>query len=159
YGVVEELGAGIVRASGPATGLGQLCEIVGQQDRRVMAEVVAVGERGITLIPLEPEAGLRLGARVVGRAEDDRAPRGDGFAGRAIDALGRPIDGRGTVASSPDCASEDVAALDRINPAATLTTGIRAIDGLLTLGVGQRIGIFAASGVGKTTLVEQLARQ
>ena len=86
--------------------------------------------------------------------------RGDGFAGRAVDALGLPIDGCGAILDAvPVPAGEVARPLDRVDPHQRLTTGIRAIDGLLTLGVGQRIGIFAASGVGKTSLVDQLARQ
>jgi flagellum-specific ATP synthase len=159
YGHLDELGAGFVRATGPTAALGELCEIAGPDGRDAVAEVVAVSERGITLIPLEEETGLRLGARVTAAAGRTGIPRGDGYAGRAIDALGRPIDGKGAIDLSTREQGAVISALDRVNPAAVLATGIRAIDGLLTLGVGQRIGIFAASGVGKTTLVEQLARQ
>lgn len=159
HGRIDALGAGFVRATGPAASLGDLCEIAGPDGRDCVAEVVAVSERGITLIPLEREAGLRLGARVVAAGGRSGIARGDGFAGRAIDALGRPIDGKRAIEGATRAEGAAVSALDRVNPAAVLATGIRAIDGLLTLGVGQRIGIFAASGVGKTTLVEQLARQ
>ncbi len=159
YGRIDELGAGFVRATGPAAALGDLCEIAGPDGRDGVAEVVAVSERGITLIPLEQETGLRLGSRVVAAGGRSGIPRGDEFAGRAIDALGRPIDGKRSIEGSTRIGGAAVSALDRVNPAAVLATGIRAIDGLLTLGVGQRVGIFAASGVGKTTLVEQLARQ
>ncbi|HEX4695796.1 FliI/YscN family ATPase [Sphingomonas sp.] len=159
YGHVEELAAGLVRASGPAARLGQLCEIGLSDGRTTPAEVVAVSERGITLIPLELDVSLALGARVTATPHDRRMLAGDGFAGRAVDALGRPIDGAGPVAGGVSHISAEVSALDRVNPATVMATGVRAIDGLLTLGVGQRIGIFAASGVGKTSLIEQLAAQ
>ena len=159
YGHVEELGAGFVRATGPATTLGQLCEIVVAGERPAAAEVIAVNERGITLIPLEQQANLRLGARVIATTDNRSLRAGDGFAGRAVDALGRAIDGNGPIAAELQRGNDEISALDRVNPSAIMTTGVRAIDGLLTLGVGQRIGIFAASGVGKTSLVEQLARQ
>lgn len=159
YGRLDELGAGFVRATGPAAALGDLCEITGSDGRDTVAEVVAVTERGITLIPLEQNSGLRLGARVIAAQGRSGIPRGDGFAGRAIDALGRPIDGHRTISGTTRTEGATISALDRVNPATVLATGIRAIDGLLTLGIGQRVGVFAASGVGKTTLVEQLARQ
>lgn len=159
YGHLDELGAGFVRATGPAAALGELCDIAGPDGREAIAEVVAVSERGITLIPLEEQNGLRLGARVTAAPGRSGIARGNGFAGRAVDALGRPIDGKGPIGRTTRVEGAAISALDRVNPAAVLATGIRAIDGLLTLGVGQRVGIFAASGVGKTSLVEQLARQ
>lgn len=159
YGNIDALGAGFIHASGPAAGLGALCTVEIAQDRRIAAEVVAVRVDGITLVPLERDADLRLGARVLAAGRGARAPVGDGFAGRAIDALGRPIDGRGPITAESEAPDAAVSALERVNPATILTTGVRAIDGLLTLGMGQRIGVFAASGVGKTSLIEQLARQ
>lgn len=160
FGFVTELGAGFVRASGPAAALGQLCAIETMRGDQAIAEVVAVREDGITLVPLERDADLHLGLRVTITAKKDSAPVGDGFAGRIVDALGRPLDGNGPISASfaPDAAS-GASPLDRVAPSSVLETGIRAIDGLLTLGIGQRIGIFAASGVGKTSLVEQLSRQ
>ena len=165
FGHIDALGAGVVHASGPAAALGTLCMIEaaasGGAGRAVAAEVVAVREDGITLVPLEADAALRLGARVTVGADGGGTGlrAGDGFGGRAVDALGRPIDGRGAIVDASDAGSAAVSALDRVSPATVLASGVRAIDGLLTLGVGQRIGVFAASGVGKTSLMEQLARQ
>jgi len=159
YGHVEELGAGLIRASGPAARLGQLCDVALDGGVTTPAEVVAVGERGITLIPLALDASPALGARVTATPYDRGIAVGDGFAGRAVDALGWPIDGAGPIAGGVRHVAEDISALDRVSPSTVMATGIRAIDGLLTLGVGQRIGIFSASGVGKTSLVEQLAGQ
>ena len=95
------------------------------------------------------------------RGGRDRVPVGDAFAGRAVDALGRPIDGGPAIRP---CATMRVTGsvprpLDRTDPSQILSTGIRSIDGLLTLAEGQRVGVFAASGVGKTSLMEQLAVQ
>jgi flagellum-specific ATP synthase len=88
-------------------------------------------------------------------------PVGAAFLGRGVDALGHPIDGKGPIRADAFSPLEGIALspLERVSPTKVLETGIRAIDGLLTLGVGQRVGIFAASGVGKTTLMTQLARQ
>jgi flagellum-specific ATP synthase len=88
-------------------------------------------------------------------------PVGDAFLGRAVDALARPIDGGAAVAASRRgrLRGREIGALDRVTPRDRLDTGIRALDTLLTIGRGQRIGLFAASGVGKTSLMAQLAAQ
>lgn len=159
FGHVDALSAGYIHADGPAVALGDLCAIDAGTGRAVIAEVAALRGDGITLVPLDHEADLRLGARVTAMTGDLRLPVGDGFAGRVVDALGRAIDGGAPIVADRAASGGGTAALDRINPEVMLETGVRAIDGLLTLGVGQRIGVFAASGVGKTSLVEQLARQ
>jgi len=158
HGFVRSVGSGVVRASGPAMRLGQLCHI--EADVPVTAEVVAIDAGGVTVVPLDRATDIRLGARVEA-GPTGAFPVGDGFAGRAVDALGRPIDGAGPVRHDDVRPAAPALArpLDRVSPSTPLATGLRAIDGLLTLGIGQRIGIFAASGVGKTSLVELLAAQ
>ncbi len=158
YGRVRSLGSGVVEATGPAARLGDLLEIEAASSP-VSAEVVAVSDRGITLVPLDRMSDVRMDARLAAGA-GGCFPAGDAFAGRAVNALGRPIDGGGPIVADPTpVGAATPATLERISPPTPLATGVRAIDGLLTLGIGQRIGIFAASGVGKTTLVEQLAAQ
>ncbi len=167
YGFVRKVAAGLVEATGPANALGELCEIEcaalsgSGETETVLAEVAAVDERGVVLIPLEQRGSICPDARVVARPMRDRVPVGDGFAGRAVDALGRPVDGRGEIVADQHMpiAGSVPRPLERANPSRILPTGLRAIDGLLTLGEGQRIGVFAASGVGKTSLMEQLAVQ
>lgn len=165
YGHVQRIGAGFVEASGPACSLGELCDIEFAGDSAkpdfIPAEVVALDERGIILIPFEAQKPVRPNARVLARSQRDRMPVGNEFAGRAVDALGRPIDGLGPIAADAHVpvSGRVPAPLERADPVRRLATGVRAIDGLLTLGEGQRVGIFAASGVGKTTLMEQLAGQ
>jgi flagellum-specific ATP synthase len=161
YGYVRKVASGLVEATGPSSTLGELCEIEGGEDGTVLAEVVAVDERRVVLIPLDHGRVVPLGARVFARPLRDRVPVGDQFAGRAVDALGRPIDSKGEITSdaSVGAAGAVPRPLERVNPSRILPTGIRAIDGLLTLGEGQRVGVFAASGVGKTSLIEQLASQ
>ncbi|PTS90562.1 FliI/YscN family ATPase [Sphingomonas sp. HMWF008] len=166
YGHVTKVAAGLVESTGPAASLGALCEIEcdcgdGRPARRIAAEIAAMDDRRVVLIPLEQDAPIQLGAKVVSRARQRLVPVGDAFAGRAIDALGRPIDGgREVCAIETSALDGDVPKpMDRADPSTVLRTGIRAIDGLLTLGVGQRVGVFAASGVGKTSLMEQLATQ
>lgn len=157
YGRVKALGSGVIEATGPAAGLGTLVEIV-TEGTPIWAEVVAVSDQGITAVALDRAADVRMGARVQ-LSFGGRYPTGDAFAGRAVNALGQAIDGGSIIPAAETSERKPATALERISPPAALTTGIRAIDGLLTLGIGQRIGIFAASGVGKTTLVEQLAAQ
>lgn len=173
HGYVRKVAPGLVEATGPANALGDLCEIEcerpeGESKSRggsggdtVLAEIAAVDERRVVLIPLEQHVTIRPDARVSARAMRDRVPVGDAFAGRAVDPLGRPIDGGGEIRTFEymSLAGTVPRPLERADPSQVLTTGIRAIDGVLTLGKGQRVGVFAASGVGKTSLTEQLAAQ
>jgi FliI/YscN family ATPase len=161
YGYVRRVAPGLVEASGPASRLGELCEIEAEGETALLAEVAAVDERRVVLIPLEQQATIRPDARVVARPLRDRVAVGDSFAGRAVDSLGRPIDGGGDIEAQDHVPLTGAVPkpMNRADPSKVLPTGIRAIDGLLTLGQGQRIGIFAASGVGKTSLMEQLATQ
>jgi flagellum-specific ATP synthase len=165
YGHVRKIAAGLVEATGPAGALGELCEIecqpVAGDIRTVLAEVTRVDERGIVLAPLEHGEAICTEARVFARPERDRLPVGDAFAGRAVDALGRPIDGLGPVEADESAPAVGAVPrpLERVNPGRIAATGLRVMDGLLPLAEGQRIGIFAASGVGKTSLIEQLAAQ
>ena len=160
YGYVRRVAPGLVEASGPASRLGELCEIE-CEGGALLAEVAAVDERKVVLIPLDQQTTVRPDARVVARPMRDKVAVGDAFAGRAVDSLGRPIDGLGEIVADGSALlnGEVPKPMNRADPSNVLPTGIRAIDGLLTLGHGQRIGIFAASGVGKTSLMEQLATQ
>jgi FliI/YscN family ATPase len=160
HGVVRTVGRAHVEATGPCCGVGDICDIE-TAGAPLMAEVAAVGETRLILVPLDADRALLPGARVYRRGAQGAVAVGNAFAGRAIDALGRPIDGRGDIRSLERAPLTGALppALARIQPHRAIATGLRAIDGLLTLGAGQRIGIFAASGVGKTSLVEQLATQ
>ncbi|GAA0303230.1 flagellar protein export ATPase FliI [Sphingomonas oligophenolica] len=161
YGHVRKVAAGIVEATGPAAAPGDLCDIESEIGGRIPAEIVAIDERRVVLVPLEQNGTIRPDARVVVRSRHRQVSVGDGFAGRAVDALGQPIDGGPAIVADRSVALGGVVPrpMERVDPATVLQTGLRAIDGLLTLGVGQRVGVFAASGVGKTSLMEQLATQ
>jgi flagellum-specific ATP synthase len=149
-----------VEADGPSLPLGALCSIE-TGARPVMAMVARVDRDGISLVPFEDRPDTFSGARVVARSDDDCVPVGDSFLGRAVDALGRPIDGGPAIATHRRgrLRGEAIQPLGRLSPRERLETGIRAIDCLLTIGRGQRVGLFAAAGVGKTSLMAQLARQ
>jgi flagellum-specific ATP synthase len=151
-----------IEADGPNVCLGSLCEVEAEGSRRKFwAEVVRVDRSSLTLTPLEEGCSTYVGALVTALSRASRAPVGNVFLGRAVDALGRPVDGGNVVRARQyrPLHTPALSPLERHSPPTVLETGIRAIDGLLTLGRGQRVGIFAASGVGKTSLLSQIARQ
>lgn len=154
-----------VQADGPSVQLGTLCEVeaVGARsgNSSILAEVVGVDRESVVLAPLDGATATFPGAKVTATAYGAAGPVGDAFLGRAIDALGRPLDGGPPIHATHYRPIEAPASgpLSRASTHKVLETGVRAIDTLLTLGQGQRVGIFAASGVGKTSLMNQLARQ
>lgn len=161
-GAVTRIGGEYVEADGPMASIGDYCEIAQAPDQpSLIAEVVAVEPDRIRLLPFSGSSRLQLGARVCASRHSEDIPVGDGFAGRAIDALARPLDKGPAIIPHMRCprAGRMLPPLDRMVAQERLYTGIRAIDGLLPLGKGQRIGVFAASGVGKTSLIDQIAHQ
>jgi flagellum-specific ATP synthase len=156
-GYVRKIAPGRAEASGPLSAVGDLCQIGGS----VLAEVAAVEADRIVLVPFDQAATILPDAPVVALARESMAPVGEAFAGRCIDAMGQAIDEGGPLdpCDFAPSAGRVLAPLQRKEPEAALETGVRAIDGLLTIGQGQRVGIFSASGVGKTTLISQLASQ
>ncbi|WP_332819471.1 FliI/YscN family ATPase [Sphingopyxis sp.] len=158
-GGISAIGQNGLEALGPLCSVGEFCAVATDGGDTILAQVVSVDDRKIRLLPLGPTDGIRIGAEVVRAIERSRLTGGDAFAGRAVDAFGEPIDGKGplaTVAGGASVAGKP-GKLDRTIVAERVSTGIRAVDGLIPIAKGQRIGIFAASGVGKTTLVEQMS--
>lgn len=149
-----------IEADGPNLPLGALCDIE-TNGAPVAAMVARVDMHAIALVPFEDRLETYSGARVTARDSRGHVPVGDAFVGRAVDALARPIDGGPGIrtARHGQLRGADQPLLGRLSPRARLETGIRAVDALLTIGQGQRIGLFAAAGVGKTSLMAQLARQ
>ncbi len=164
YGKVQSVVGLLVEASDVHAALGELCYIYEEDApgaRRIKAEVVGVRGRTTVLMPLEELVGLRAGCLVQRSRLPLTIPVGPALLGRVIDANGRPIDGGGPirgVANQP-VHSEPPPPLSRRMIESPLPTGIRSIDAFLTLGRGQRIGIFAGSGVGKSTLLGMIARR
>lgn len=160
-GRVQKIMTAHIEADGPNVPLGTLCDVeTHASDGFLRAEVVRINRDSIVLSPFDDGVTISPGALVRACGRNDNVPVGPAFLGRAVDALGRPADDRGPIRANNSFPLRGAAPspLDRISPTENLETGIRAIDGLLTLGKGQRVGIFAASGVGKTTLLAQLAR-
>lgn len=162
YGRVNRLVGLVIEATGLTVGLGELCRVTNAtEDRSVLAEVVGFHERGVLLMPLGDMAGLHPGSRVIPLGRSFGVDVGSGLLGRVLDGLGHPIDGKGKleITSRVPLVAEPPNPLERENIEEPIETGVRAIDGLLTFGRGQRVGIFAGSGVGKSTLLGMIARE
>ncbi|WP_460772451.1 FliI/YscN family ATPase [Microbacterium sp. GXF7504] len=125
----------------------------------VRAEVVATGRDGLRCMPLGPVSGLTVGAPVRPLGGRMRVPTGPGLLGRVLDALGDPIDGLGPVRGPRVGLDHDTPSImgrDRIDT--PLSLGVRVLDTMTTVGRGQRVGLFAGSGVGKSSLLSMIAR-
>jgi FliI/YscN family ATPase len=152
----------VVGLAAEVTGLdasvGDLCEIH-SGDARLFAEVVGFRRDRLLLMPLGEVAGVRSGSAVSATGRPATVAVGPGLLGRIVDGFGRPIDGRGPVAGVAARAIHQTPppVMERQRIATPLETGVRAIDGLLPVGRGQRVGIFAGSGVGKSVLLGMLA--
>jgi len=152
----------VIEASGLEVGLGELCRITNLIDSRsVLAEVVGFHDRGVLLMPLGEMEGLHPGSSVQPLGRSFGVDVGPAMLGRVLNGLGHPIDGLGKleVEERVPLQAEPPNPLSRATISEPLETGVRAIDGLLTMGRGQRVGIFAGSGVGKSTLLGMVARQ
>src|SRR3569832_1368975 len=164
-GHVSRLGGLSVEVHGLDATIGEFCSIrrrgaahVAQAP--VLAEVVAVKGDHLALMPYGPLEGLAAGCEVLAEGAYAQFDVGDALLGRVIDAFGRPLDGgkpAETTARRP-LRAHPINPMQRPRIARSLETGVRSIDTLLTLGQGQRMGIFAGSGVGKSTLLGMLAR-
>lgn len=140
--------------------IGEQCEIVLPQGQGVRAEVIGFSEGTTHIVAFDQREKLQQGLRVFSRREQLTVPVGDDLLGRVLDGLGRPIDGGEPLEASPRASvlHDAPPALDRARIVEPFVTGQRAIDGLLTCGRGQRVGIFAGSGVGKSTLLGEIAK-
>lgn len=150
----------VIRAAVPDVRVGDVCQIQRPPDPPLNAEVVGFSQDHILLMPLGPLEGVQVRARIVPSGTSLRVPCGDQVMGRVVDALGQPIDDGRPLdnSTSHPLITRPPNPLHRQPIAQPVHTGIRAIDGLLTVGRGQRVGIFAAAGVGKSTLLAALAR-
>jgi FliI/YscN family ATPase len=161
YGRVTRVVGLVLEATGLDAGLGALCRVTSHsRDRSVLAEVVGFHERSVLLMPLGEMDGLHPGASVQPLGRSFGVDVGPSLLGRVLNGLGHPIDGKGKldVVERVPLSAEPPNPLDRQTIDRPLETGVRTIDGLLTVGRGQRVGIFAGSGVGKSTLLGMIAR-
>jgi len=165
HGKVVQMVGMVVEASGPNAPVGDICLVHPEgssfeRQRAIPCEVVGFREGRILLMPYGDMRGIQPGSRVVATGSQSLCQVGEELLGRVIDGTGNPIDERG----SPACRRKYPLYGREINPIARerirtpLGTGVKAIDGLLTCGKGQRMGIFAGSGVGKSVTLGMIAR-
>ncbi|WP_019229733.1 flagellar protein export ATPase FliI [Sedimentibacter sp. B4] len=160
-GKVKRISGMMIEATGNRYKIGEVCEILNDsRDKRVRTEVVGFNDGRVLLMPYEDIKGIGLGNIVVSTKNKLKIPVGDFLIGRTVDATGHPIDGGEDFNSEEYCYvdSEYINPLSRPRIEEKLSFGVKAIDGLLTIGKGQRMGIFAGSGVGKSTLLGMVAR-
>lgn len=159
-GTVAELVGLLVESRGPAAAVGDFCQVKTGTGRDVRTQVIGFRHGRVLSIPLEETDGLQLGDRIVANPEDAKVGVGPGLLGRVLDGFGRPIDGGPAIRAeaSYELYAAPPGPLEREHITQPLVTGIRAIDGLLPIGKGQRIGLFGGSGVGKSTLLGAMAR-
>lgn len=151
----------VLESEGPAACMGDLCYIETPGERhRVPAEVVGFRQERLQLMPLGETGRIGQGSRVVNSRRALTVPVGASLLGRVIDPLGRPLDDLGPLCPEARYPLERTppSALQRQRIETPLHFGVRVIDSLLTIGQGQRVGIFAGSGVGKSTLLGSIAR-
>lgn len=160
YGKVSKIVGLTVESVGPPCKLNDLCEIVSKDGTTsVQAEVVGFRDNNVLLMPYDSVDGIGIGATVKNTGNVLSVPVGENLLGRVLDGIGRPMDGKELFCDEEypiDAPAPDP--LKRKLISEVLPLGVKAIDSLLTIGKGQRIGIFAGSGVGKSTLLGMIAR-
>lgn len=145
----------------PGACMGSICEIYPMAgDTPFLAEVIGFRDRHVLLMPLGEMRGVGLGSKIVLKKSQATVYVGRELLGRVIDGLGRPIDGRGSLDTLEEVSVYGEAANPLVRPPISepMSLGVRALDGLVTLGKGQRVGIMAGSGVGKSVLMGMIAK-
>lgn len=161
YGIVNKVSGISLEATGSTVCIGEVCRIYSQNgENSVLAEVVGFKGTSIVLMALGDLKGIGPGSRVISTKGPLTVQISDNIMGRVLNGLGEPIDKKGDIDKDfyLDVEDKPPNPLQRKRIKEVLPLGIKAIDGLLTCGVGQRIGIFSGSGVGKSTLLGMIAR-
>ncbi len=160
-GKVKKISGLMIEATGTKYKIGEICKVITSADKQIDTEVVGFNDDRVILMPYEDIKGIGLGNVVVSTGRKLRVPVGDFLIGRIIDAKGNPIDDRGEFENFDDYCYVDnsyINPLSRPRIDTSLSFGVKALDGVLTIGKGQRMGIFAGSGVGKSTLLGMVAK-
>ncbi|MCX7746997.1 MAG: flagellar protein export ATPase FliI [Clostridia bacterium] len=150
-----------IESNGPQVNIGELCEIrAAKEKRNIKAEVVGFRDNKVLLMPLGDMSGIGPGSTVVATGGFLKVKVDINMVGRVMDGLGNPIDDKGDIGGNMfySVTKEAPHPLMRKRILDPLSLGVKCIDGLLTIGKGQRVGIFAGSGVGKSTLMGMIAR-
>ena len=160
HGKVAQVVGLVIEGFCPDTAVGSLCEIHPQSGPSIPAEVVGFRDNKTLLMPLGELRGIGLGSLISVRRQKSSLGVGPAMLGRVINGLGEPIDDKGplTVEEEYPIYSNPVNPMKRVSIKQPLDLGIRAINGLMTCGEGQRVGIMAGSGVGKSTMLGMIAR-
>lgn len=162
-GRINKVSGPVIHVTLPDAHLGELCVLYDPRSKReLLAEVVAFEHDGVLLTPIGDMRGLSTRTEVVGTGRALEVPVGDQLLGRVVDSFGKPLD----ESTKGPLSRRQLRSVDALPPAALsrsrirdpLTTGVRAIDGLLTVGCGQRTGIFGPPGCGKSTLLANLVK-
>jgi flagellum-specific ATP synthase len=150
----------LIESNGPSAALGDFCEIDTSLGRTVRVQVIGFREGRVLSLPLEETGGMQLGDKIVARPVAALVKAGPGLLGRVLDGFGNPMDGGPLTGERElyDLFAAPPGPLEREHIVEPLVTGIRAIDGLLPCGKGQRVGLFGGSGVGKSTLLGSMCR-
>lgn len=159
-GRVTEVVGLVVEATCPNGSVGDLCTIDVEGSEPIRGEVMGFRDGKMLLMPLDATVGVAVGSKVTLRSEALTIPVGPQLLGRIVDGMGRPIDGKGPIQAEKyqSVYNQPPDPMSRKIITEPFSTGIRSIDGLLTIGRGQRIGIFSGSGVGKSVLLGMIAR-
>jgi len=159
YGKIEKMVGLTLEASGPTSNLNDVCCIRCGENNKKLAEVVGFNGSRILLMPYDDMTGVGIGNLVENTGTSFKVPVGEELLGRVLDGLGNPMDGSGIKCNKfYDAEAAPPDPLKRKIISEVLPLGVKAVDGLITVGKGQRIGIFAGSGVGKSTLLGMFAR-
>jgi flagellum-specific ATP synthase len=157
--VLESVGQ-TIESVGPLASVGECCEVTDQFGHPHLVEVIGFRGSNVLSMPVGTTEGIRFGDQVAAMGVRPEIEVGSGLIGRVLNAVGEPIDEGGTPATSQTMLLDGSvrSPLDRTPIRIPLGTGIRVLDGLLTVGRGQRVGIFGGSGVGKSTLIGMMTR-
>ncbi len=158
-GLVTDVTGLVVEASGPAVGVGTMCHIV-RDGQNIPAQVVGFRRDRVLLMPHGDLQGVAPGACVIAHRIEDKIPVGPELLGRVIDPMGEPIDGKGKIVCSGEVSlfRSAPSPMERARISSHFDSGLKAVNALLTIGRGQRVGVMAGSGVGKSTLLGMIAR-
>lgn len=160
-GKVVNVVGNFLESLGPRCVVGEICTIdIPYKNKKIFAEVIGLREKIVKLMPYDSLEGIEVGLEVVATGRLLEVPVGENLLGRVIDSMGRPCDDKGDLYTSSfyPAIAQAPNALTRKSLNKRITTGVKAIDSFITVAQGQRLGIFAGSGVGKSTLMGMISR-
>ena len=160
-GIVRRVIGLVIESEGPEASIGQVCSIISERTNdKIEAQVIGFRENTVLLMALSSVHLIHPGCKVISKRNSNEVPYGSSLLGRIIDGMGRPVDDKGPLGAPVRNGfySEPPNPLSRSRIKSPFTTGIKSIDSFIPMGTGQRMGIFAGSGVGKSILLGMIAR-